>query len=787
MRCSLEHLKSFVSTELTAQEIGDKLTLAGLELDGIHAVAKPFSGVVIGLIQKAEPHPNADKLQVCTVDIGEPDFLQIVCGAKNAKAGLKVAVAMVGAVLPGDFKIKEAKLRGVESFGMLCSTSELGITEESDGIWELPEHAPVGENLRKFFNFDDVSLEIGLTPNRGDCASVLGLARELSALTGAKLKFPEIQQTQALSHKTLKISIENPQDCPKYFGRVIENINPNAKTPDWMAERLVRAGQRCISPAVDITNYVMLTFGQPMHAFDLDKLQGNIIVRRGKASEKLVLLKEQEINFSKNQLAICDDQGPVALAGIMGGMPTAVTNQTVNIFLESAHFSIPAIAGQARALGLNTDGAYRWERGVDPALPELALDLATQYLIEIAGGIAGPVVIQKHESALPVSPEVKVRLSRVEKLLGLAVSENQALELFKKLGAVCDLESPGVLKIKAPSWRFDLNLEEDWIEEIARMIGLEFLTPTLPISQAMPSLSEDSKESNRDLHSIKQYFVSRGYHEAITYSFISPKLHQMINLGGEKVEILKNPISEDLSVMRTSLLPALLQAAAHNFSRQANRVRLFESGRVFINQQEIEKLGGVIAGKKYEINSHDSSNTDFYDLKADLESLISGSLEFVKSKQDFLHPGRSAEIIQNGVSIGYFGQVHPKIQKLLDVRVLLYVFECDLLAIQTIPVSICHPISKFPEISRDLALILENSIDSQAVISAVKILAGELLQSSHIFDVYQGDKIPEGKKSLALNLILQSLSHTLTDDEVQRVMTKVIEGLTNQFNAQLRE
>jgi len=832
MKCSLQHLKDLIPCDLSPEEIGHKLTMAGLELEGIAPVAPEFSGVVIGKIEAAERHPDADKLQVCKVNSGKnnsnpADFLQIVCGAKNARVGLYVAVAQVGAVLPKDFKIKEAKLRGVESFGMLCSKSELGLAESSEGILELDESAKdyLGVSIRDFLKLEDVTLEVDITPNRGDCASVLGIARELAAVTDHPLQFPEIKKIKENIPDFLNIKIENFSDCPKYLGRVIKNINPQAKTPLWMESFLNRAGQRCIHPAVDITNYVMLTLGQPMHAFDLDFLETcgkDIVIRRSQPGEKLVLLDKQEINL-KGQLVIAagnnsgNDSGvskvcsgdlciqgePVALAGIMGGLNSSVTDQTQKLFLESAHFSIQAISGEARALGLNTDASYRFERGVDPSLPELAMDLASDLILKICGGELGLIKNSLDNNYLRVAPKIRLRLSRIWKILGLEIASQDVKKILEKLSCTIEIEpriiseetGSDVFIVQGPSYRFDLNIEEDLIEEIARIYGLDNLNPSLPESFIKPIKSH---ENLRAIDQIKNYFVSRGYHECINYSFIDPKFYNLIfgdleNLNKKNIlNFVENPISEDLSLMRVSLIPGLLKSAMHNLLRQAERVKLFEQGRVFIQDQELEKIAGLVAGKRYENNPHDHESFDFYDLKNDLESIFSGLSSGLVFKNldlenlDFLHPGRSAKIFKNGQYLGYIGQVHPRVQKLLDSRVPLYIFELDFECAREIKIPAVQPISKYPSISRDLALVLDKNIQAGDLVNLIKKTGGEFIKSVHVFDVYQGEHIPEGKKSLALNLILQALSHTLSDPEIQGIISEVIQAISQAFSAELR-
>lgn len=783
MQFSKAHLDQFVSNSLTAQELSHQLSMAGLEVDAINPVAGEFSGVFVGQIISADRHPDADKLQVCQVEVGRDAPLQIVCGAKNARKDLIVAVATVGAVLPGDFKIKEAKLRGVESFGMICSESELGLAESSDGIMELPVDAPVGTDIRDYLDLNDHSLEVDLTANRGDCLSVLGLAREVATKNELELKMPEVQQVSDVTAETVDIKIENPEDCPCYMGRVISDINPDAKTPLWMSERLRRAGINLIHPVVDITNYVMITLGQPMHAFDRDKLSGSIFVHKAKTEETLKTLDENDVKLNE-QLLISDDSGAIAIAGIMGGLSTSVNNETTSVFLESAHFSVPAIRGQARKLGLNTDSSARFERGVDPKMPSLALDYATQLVIDICGGSAGP--ISKHEDASLTckAHTVELRQSKLNKLLGANIETSQAATILNSLGFNSEVKE-GSLVATVPSWRFDCRIEEDLIEEVARIIGFDELGSTMPM---LSPITKSTTSHDKTLFDVKQQIAARGFHEAITYSFISPKHHEAF-FGDAKAEVLENPISVELSIMRQSIIPGLLSSIKHNNARQNERVRLFESGRVFINGAEVDRLALVVTASKLKTNIRESGAVDFFDLKGDLESLFDDEV-LVKPLNEairYLHPGQSGQVFVGGKAVGFIGQIHPQTLKAFGIKQKVFAFEVDLNAVCHKNVSKYQHFSKFPAIKRDIALLLDENISCEDVINKIREAAGPKLLSVDLFDEYQGENIDSGKKSLAFNLILQDLSHTLNEDDVSNIMNSIIMSVTDGLNAQLRE
>lgn len=783
MKFAKSWLEELLGQNFSNDILSHQLTMAGLEVDGIEPVAGEFSGIKVGHIVECGPHPDADKLQVTKVDVGEAEPLQIVCGARNARQGLKVAVAVVGAILPGDFKIKNAKLRGVESFGMICSETEMGLSESSDGIMELAEDALVGADIRDFLKLNDVSIDIDLTANRGDCLSLRGIAREVANLNDLTLAGLEPMKIDETSKDARDIKVSQLNACPKYTGRLINNINTDAQTPLWMAECLRRSDIRCIHPVVDITNYVMLLLGQPMHGFDADKLNGWVDVRFAESGEKLVLLDETEAELSAEQLVIADDSGAIAVAGVMGGLPTSVTEQTQNIFLESAFFTPAAIRGQARKLGLNTDSAHRFERGVDPQLTEYALDLATSLILHICGGEAGPVSSAVSEAELPKAKEVSLNLNKLNKLLGTVVEASQVSDILVGLGCTVSVHDE-ILAVATPSWRFDLSIQEDLIEEVARVIGFD------QIEAKMPSinLTGDFEETETQLcrNDLKATLIARDYCEAITYSFIDPKHHAIVSQ--EEPLVLENPISRDLSAMRTTLLPGLLNAVSYNLKRQNDRLRFFEVGRVFVDDQEVERIAAMVCGPIASINPHESRNVDFFDLKADLEALLGWPAELNDDYEiEFLHPGQSALVTIGGELMGWIGQIHPSICKSFKIKQPVFGFELDMRLLREYDIPQFEEFSKYPSIKRDIALVVDQDLQAQDIIDCIEDAGGESLQSVHVFDQYQGEHVDNNKKSLALTLILQHLSHTLTEDEVAATMDEILSTLQQEFGAQLRE
>ena len=804
MKVSESWLREHVEVEAATEELIEQLTMAGLEVDAVEPAAADFSGVLVGEITSAEKHPDADKLKVCTVQGANNEAFNVVCGAPNARVGLKVPFATVGATLPGDFTIKKAKLRGVESFGMLCSASELGLSDDSDGLFELPTSAETGANVRDYLQLDDNLIEVDLTPNRGDCLSIIGLTREIAVLNNTTSTWTRIEALPANIadevKDTFKVSLTAGSACPRYAGRVVRGINPSAETPLWMQEKLRRSGIRSIHPVVDITNFVMLELGQPLHGFDLAKLNTAIEVRYACSDESITLLDGAELKLDTETLVIADSQQVLAIAGIMGGQHSGVSDDTVDIFFESAHFNPLTIAGKARQYGLHTDSSHRFERGVDPELPMIALERATQLLQEIAGGKAGPAVCTELADELPPRLTVTLRASQIRRLLKLEITGDRILTILNSLGLQLidtgtDAEGKGkggneTWHFQIPSWRFDLSIEADLIEEIARIYGYN----KLPKSQL--TLAPEIKASAPSpLNPIRATLVNRGYQEAITYSFIAPQLQQLLNPGQEAVAIT-NPISADMAVMRTSLWPGLLSALQYNVNRQQSRVRLFETGLRFASQAAGEQwptVAGVITGKRSSENwNNTTEDVDFYDIKGDVEALLSAAgvadkVEHIAGNLDALHPGQTLEIkLNKGKAIGYIGKLNPVIQKALDLDQPVFLFELHLEHLPANPVDQLSQISRFPEVRRDIAVVVDQQISVSDLTAIVRANSGEYLTELKVFDVYQGKGVEKHSKSIGLGLTFQDKSRTLSDSEVNTAEETVIRALEDQFGASLR-
>ncbi|WP_067982141.1 phenylalanine--tRNA ligase subunit beta [Neptuniibacter pectenicola] len=798
MKFSEKWLRELVNPAIDTQGLVDQVTMAGLEVDEVDAAAKEFSGVVVGEILTAEQHPNADKLQVCTVSSGSEEF-QVVCGAPNARAGLKTAFATVGAVLPTPdgktFKIKKAKLRQVESFGMLCAEDELGISDGHDGIMELPADAPVGTCIREYLNLDDAIIDVDLTPNRGDCLSITGLAREVGVLNKAPVTFIDAPDVAATIDDQFTVELKDSADCPRYVGRVIRNINPQAETPLWMKQKLERSGVRSIDPVVDVTNFILLELGQPMHAFDLDKLKGGIVVRRAEQGEKLVLLDGQEVELNADTLTISDAQGPVAMAGIMGGEPTSVSTDTQNIFLESAFFNPISIAGRARSYGLHTDSSHRFERGVDWQLQTKAINRATALLLEIVGGEAGPVVETVDQDALPSERHVVLRQSKVNSMLAFAMPPAEIEEILTRLGlGVEKTSTEGEWNVSVPSYRFDIAIEVDLIEELARVYGYNNLPVRTPMA-SMPIKPQD--ETLVTLHNVRRALTALGYQEAITYSFIEAGLQKKFDDRYDAIA-LANPISAEMAVMRTSIWPGLVKAVQHNQNRQQSRVRMFESGQRFLPTDGDEIIqenvvAGVITGPRDPEGWNAGKDAvDFFDIKGDLESLLSlggaaDEFSFVADRHVALHPGQTARIERNGEAVGFVGALHPNLIKDLGLNSTVYLFEINQAALCQGKLPRYEEISKFPESRRDLALIVDESVAFESIRQITEKQAGEFIKEVTLFDVYQGQGIETGRKSLAVGLTWQHPSRTLNDEEINSAIDAVVSALASKLSATLRE
>jgi phenylalanyl-tRNA synthetase beta chain len=796
MKISEKWLREWVNPSVSTDDLVEKITMAGLEVDGVESVAGEFTGVVVGEIIAIEQHPDADKLRVCQV-AGGGEVAQVVCGAPNARAGIKVPFATIGAVLPGDspkgFKIKKAKLRGVESFGMLCAEQELGLSDANEGLMELAADAPVGTDLRDYLDLDDSIIEVDLTPNRADCLSIAGIARDTGVIYQCDVVTPEIAPVTAQIEDRLAIEIEAGADCPRYVGRIIRGVDVSRPSPLWMQEKLRRSGIRSIDAVVDVTNFVLLELGQPMHAFDLGLLEGGIRVRHAQEAEKITLLDGQELELKAGTLVISDHQKPVALAGIMGGEATAVSVESKDIFLEAAFFAPVKLAGRARSYGLHTDSSHRFERGVDYQLQVTAIERATQLLLDIVGGQPGPVS-ELVSNDIPVAVDVELRAARIKKLLGLDIERNEVTEILTRLGLRVTETDQGWMVV-APSWRFDIAIEADLLEEIARIYGYN----RLPVTRIHSDLALQAKpETKTGLRAIRRQLIARGYQEAITYCFVEPKVQELVCPQDDTVA-LTNPISADMAVMRTSLWPGLLGVMEHNLNRQQSRVRLFESGLRFIpNGDDLPKqdvmLAGAITGRREpESWSENGELVDFYDLKGDLESVIALSglgnntdLMFVKGEHPALHPGQTAAIRYCGNTVGYVGTIHPVLQKKMGFSQPIYLFEVELSAITNAELPKFTELSKFPEVRRDLAVLVARDIEVDSVLNAVREVAGDELRNLRLFDIYEGKGIDLKEKSLALGLTYQHSSRTLNEDEVNASVERVVSQLQQRFGATLR-
>ncbi|WP_286785211.1 MULTISPECIES: phenylalanine--tRNA ligase subunit beta [Pseudomonas] len=791
MKFSEQWLRSWVNPSVSHDDLVARLSMVGLEVDDVIPVAGTFSGVVVGEVLSTEQHPDADKLRVCQVSDGSA-VSQVVCGAPNVRPGLKIPFAMIGAELPGDFKIKKAKLRGVESNGMLCSASELKISEDNDGLMELSADAPVGEDLRAYLNLDDASIELGLTPNRGDCLSIAGLAREVGAIYGATVTPVEVAAVPASHDQVVSVEVAEPKACPRYLGRVLRNVDLSKPTPLWMVERLRRSDVRSIDAVVDVTNYVMLELGQPMHAFDLTEINGGIRVRMAEAGERLVLLDGQDVELRPDTLVIADHQRALAIAGVMGGEHSGVSESTRDLFLESAFFEPISVAGKARSYGLHTDASHRYERGVDWQLARTAMERATALLLDIVGGSAGPVVEAASETDLPQSTTVVLRAERIEQMLGLAMPAEEVERLLNGL-ELAVTGGDGQWSVSVPSHRFDISLEVDLIEELARLYGYNRLPVRYPQARLAPKGKPEAKVA---LSKLRRQLVARGYQEAITFSFIDPKLFELFHPGVEPL-LLANPISADLAAMRVSLWPGLVKAVQHNLNRQQDRVRLFETGQRFIGAldglQQQPVLSGVICGSRQpEAWANSREPVDFYDLKADVEALLAvagagDAFSFGPAEHAALHPGQAARVERDGRLVGFLGALHPELGKALGLEKPVFLFEVLLSEVVQGRLPAFGELSRFPEVRRDLAFIVDRDLPSQEVLSAIRERGGEFLTDLRLFDVYDGKGIDPHRKSLAVGLTWQHPSRTLNDDEVNAITQNILTSLEERFNATLRK
>ena len=787
MKCSESWLREWVNPGKTQVELCHDLTMGGLEVEELAPVAQAFSGIIVGQVVKLEKHPEADRLRLCEVNVGQATPLKIVCGASNVSVGMKAPVAMIGAVLPDKTIIKPAKLRGYSSEGMLCSASELGLAEESEGLLALAEDAPIGEDVRKYLMLDDYTIDISITPNRGDCLSVRGIAREIAALTGSPLRPISVTATKPTSKDVLSLTVEVPAGCPHYVGRVIRNVKADLTTPIWLKERLRRSGVRTISPIVDVTNYVMLELGQPMHAFDLATIDKEIIVRQSKKGEKIALLDGSEKELDAKTLIIADHEKPLAIAGVMGGVDSSVTLSTCDIFLESAFFSPATIARQRQYYNLNSDSAYRFERGVDPTIQQEAIERATQLIVQLVGGEPGPVIEKTGQNFPAAEVIIQLKFAKIEQILGINISQEKVESIFDALKFKWEWKDAS-WRIHIPRYRFDILLPEDVIEEIARLYGYD----NIPTHHIQATLQVDQTgETGQDLHDLRQALSNQGFHEIISYSFIHRKLQALLD-PQEVPRELVNPITADMTVMRTNLWPGLVNTLLANKSRQQHRIRLFEIGTCFTTQNDklLQQLriGAIITGLAHpEQWGVPAREADFYDLKGNIENLLAHlELTFKPETHPALHPGQTGAIYHQEQKIGIMGALHPTVLQALDLTSQAYLFELDLSMLLKAGSPRFHEVSRFPEIRRDIAILVNQAIPAKGIQDTIKVIAGDWLKDVFIFDVYQGKGISPGLKSIALGLVLQHPTRTLVDDEVAELMERVITALKGQLGAELR-
>jgi phenylalanyl-tRNA synthetase beta chain len=791
MKFSENWLRELVEIKADRAQLAHALTMAGLEVEELTPLGESLDGVVVAEIVAAEKHPQADRLQVCKVDAGQGEPLQIVCGAPNARVGIKVPLATVGASLPGGIAIKAAKLRGVESFGMLCSAKELGIDNDASGLLELPADAPVGQSLAAYLGLPDASIELNLTPNRPDCLGMLGLAHDVAALFDSHVKVGEQPAVVVTGHAQRCIRLDAGKDAPRYLGRIIEGIDPAARTPLWLAERLRRAGLRPISAVVDVTNYVMLELGQPLHAFDNDKLEGDIVVRHAHAGETLKILDGSEAKLDPGFVLIADQKTALAVAGVMGGYDSRVTDATRNIFLEAAHFAPAAIMGRARKLGLHTDASHRFERGVDPELPRRALERASELLLSIAGGNAGPISMAENLADLPPPAPVALRSARLARVLGVAVPDAEVARIFTALGMQVTTTAEG-WQVVAPSSRFDIVREEDLIEEVARIFGYDNIPTATPAGALTLAVEPEARIGELAL---REQLAARGYYEAVNLSFVPAELLARWGFDDGLVA-LANPLSADLAVMRPALLPGLVESLRHNRARQQERVRLFEVARVFAAGDppvETPSVAMVASGTaRAEQWGEPSRALDFYDLKGDLDAMIAWGGEprrwslQTDDLPGWLHPGRSARVLRDGVTVGHLGALHPQLAKALDLGPDVHVLEVALEPLLTRRMPQARAVPRHPSVRRDIAVELPEQVSWSRIEQTVRSTLGELLKEVRLFDRYSGKGVENGRKSVAMGLILQDASRTLTDDDADRCVRDAVAALEKTCMARLR-
>lgn len=793
MKFSESWLRKLVDPKLTSEELSHLLTMAGLEVEALDPVAPAFDSVVVAHVLEVVKHPDADRLNVCQVDTGSGTPTTIVCGAPNVAVGLNVPCALPGAKLPGDFTIKVAKVRGIESSGMLCSAKELGIDEDASGLLVLPADAPVGQSIREYLDLDDNQFELKLTPNRADCLSLLGIAREVGAITGATTNLPVVPEVPASIADQRNIVLDAPEACPLYCGRVIKGVDAKASTPEWMKRRLERSGIRAISALVDVTNYVMLELGQPLHAFDNTRLEGAVHARLAKPEEKLLLLNEQTIAVDADVLVIADDAKPLAMAGIMGGEESGITLDTSELFLESAFFAPKAIAGRARRYGFGSDASHRFERGVDFGGVRRAIERATQLIIDICGGQAGPVVEAK--ASLPARQPVRLRTARAEKVLGLPLGGERIAGLFRGLALSFEQQGDDFL-VTPPSWRFDMEIEEDLIEEIARLYGYDNIPSPAPRGRMEMMVQP---EAQRPAYRVRQMLADRGYQEVVNFAFVEEAWEADFAAKTAESDLIRlaNPIASQMAVMRSNLFGGLVSNLVTNLKRKQSRVRLFEVGRTFHRDAAAQPVNGFhqpwkLAGLAFggalpEGWAGGSRKVDFYDVKGDVEALLApAQLRFDKLVHPALHPGRSARVLLDGQDVGCIGELHPEWVQKYDLPNAPVLFELDFAAVKLAKVPAYAEVSKFPPVIRDLAIVVDQSVALQTLLDGLKGQISGLIQDIQLFDVYVGKGVPENKKSLAFRIVMQDTQRTLQDSEVDAAMQQLVSCFEQAFGAQLR-
>jgi phenylalanyl-tRNA synthetase beta chain len=785
-------LREWVDPKLDTEALGHKLTMAGHEVKSIESQGSVPSGVVIAEVLTVSKHPNADRLSVCQVSTGKGKPVEVVCGAPNVVAGMKSPLASPGVRLSDGTNLRRSKIRGVESNGMLCSAIELGLGDEADGIIALPDDAPTGTDLSAYLGLPDEIFDVDLTPNRGDCFSVLGIARDVAAITGARLTLPSLPKVAVTIDDVHPVTVKDPSACPRFAGRVIRNIDASARSPIWMTERLRRSGLRAIHPVVDVTNYVMLELGQPLHAYDLGLLKGAIRPRFAKKGEKVTLLDEKEVDLVQNTLLITDDSGPIGIAGIMGGLSTAVSNHTRDVFFEAAFWPPSVIAGRARSYGLHTDASLRFERGVDPNGQARAVERATELLVAISGGEVGPLTDLVDHGHLPAAASILLRRTRLERVLGTRISDDKVVEMLKNLQLGVEQTTDG-WQVLSPAFRFDLKIEDDLVEEVARIYGYDLIPETTATAE-LPL--RPVSESKVDLDLVAASLVARDYQEVITYSFIDANINRRFT-GDDSELILSNPISSEMSVMRGSLWPGMITSAAANVARQQERVRFFEIGKSFHGTLkkplEVVRVSGLAIGSAVpEQWSGTAQSVDFFDIKSDLEALLHMAgddygIEFEASSHVVLQPGQVASIVRHDQVIGVLGKLHPAVARSFDINKDVILFELDAALAFTSYVPKSSVVSKFPAIRRDISVVVDENISAGDLVKVAVSSAPDLIRNVTIFDVYQGPGIEAGRKSIALGLILQETSRTLTDEDADSVMDAAVRNLKREFAADLRD